>query len=60
MTVLSIPSFVLAGLLILAGLRVNDFTGLRIFLYTGETSPIPAGGVGHQLVDRPSTSCCRP
>ncbi|BBU21808.1 ABC transporter permease [Mycobacterium xenopi] len=52
LTVLSIPSFVLAGLLILAGLRVNDFTGLRIFLYTGETSPIPAGGVGHQLVDR--------
>ncbi|BCO35062.1 ABC transporter permease [Mycobacterium heckeshornense] len=52
LTVLSIPSFVLAGLLILAGLRVNDFTGLRIFLYTGETSPISAGGVWHQLVDR--------
>lgn len=50
--ILSIPSFVLAGLLILAGLRVNDFTGARIFLYTGETSPVPPGGLWDQLVDR--------
>ncbi len=49
---LSIPSFVLAGLLILAALRINTFTGVRIFLYTGETSPIPPGGVWDQLVDR--------
>jgi peptide/nickel transport system permease protein len=49
---LSIPSFVLAGLLILAGLRVNNFTGIRIFLYTGETSAIPPGGLWDQLVDR--------
>ncbi len=49
---LSIPSFVLAGLLILAGLRVNMFTGTRIFQYTGETSPIPPGGLWNQLVDR--------
>ena len=50
--ILSIPSFVLAGLLILAALRVNIFTGVRIFLYTGETSPLPPGGVWDQLVDR--------
>jgi peptide/nickel transport system permease protein len=49
---LSIPSFVLAGLLILAALRVNNFAGIRIFLYTGETSPIPPAGIWHQLVDR--------
>jgi peptide/nickel transport system permease protein len=52
LTILSIPSFVLAGLLILGGLRVNVFTGVRIFLYTGETSPIPPGAVWGQLVDR--------
>lgn len=50
--VLSIPAFVLAGLLILAGLRVNDFTGARILLYTGETSPIPLGSGWDRLVDR--------
>lgn len=49
---LSIPSFVLAGLLILAGLRVNMLSGLQMFLYTGETSPIPRGGLWDQLVDR--------
>lgn len=50
--ILSIPSFVLAGLLILAALRVNMVTGMRIFAYTGETSPIPPGGIWDQLVDR--------
>jgi len=50
--ILSIPSFVLAGLLILAALRVNNFLGVRIFLYTGETSPIPPDGLWDQLVDR--------
>jgi peptide/nickel transport system permease protein len=49
---LSIPSFVLAGLLILAALRINNLVGVRIFLYTGETSPIPPSGTWHQLVDR--------
>src|SRR6516164_5613042 len=49
---LSIPSFVLAGLLILAALRVNNFTGVRLFLYTGETSPIPPASPWDQLVDR--------
>ena len=50
--ILSIPSFVLAGLLILAALRVNSLAGVRIFAYTGETSPIPPGGIWDQLVDR--------
>lgn len=50
--VLSIPAFVLAGLLILLGLRINDFAGLRIFLYTGETSPISLGSGWDRLVDR--------
>ena len=49
--VLSIPSFVLAGLLILAALRVNNLAGVRIFAYTGETSPIPPGGIWDQFVD---------
>src|SRR5271166_5491486 len=49
---LSIPSFVLAGLLILAALRANNLTGVRMFQYTGETSPIPPGGLWNQLVDR--------
>jgi peptide/nickel transport system permease protein len=52
LTILSIPSFVLAGLLILGALRVNTLLGVRIFLYTGETSPIPPGEVWHQLIDR--------
>jgi peptide/nickel transport system permease protein len=43
---------VLAGLLILAALRVNNFIGVRIFLYTGETSPIPPGGPWDHFVDR--------
>jgi peptide/nickel transport system permease protein len=50
--ILSIPSFVLAGLLILAALRVNNLAGVRFFSYTGETSPIPQGGIWAQLVDR--------
>jgi peptide/nickel transport system permease protein len=50
--ILSIPSFVLASLLILGALRVNTFTGVRIFLYTGETSPIPPGEWWNRLVDR--------
>jgi len=50
--ILSIPSFVLAGLLILTALRVNNLAGVRIFSYTGETSPIPSGGMWDQLVDR--------
>jgi peptide/nickel transport system permease protein len=51
LVILSIPSFVLAGLLILAALRINNLAGVRIFAYTGETSPIPPGGTWAQLVD---------
>jgi peptide/nickel transport system permease protein len=52
LTILSIPSFVLASLLILGALRVNMFTGVRIFQYTGETAPIPPEGFFNQLVSR--------
>jgi peptide/nickel transport system permease protein len=52
LTILSIPSFVLASLLIMAALRVNVVTGVRAFLYTGEGSPIPPGGVADQIIDR--------
>ena len=52
LVILSIPSFVLAGLLILGGLRINMLTGLRIFQYTGETSPIPPSGMWNHLLDR--------
>ncbi|GFG75104.1 ABC transporter permease [Mycobacterium botniense] len=52
LTILSIPTFVLAGLLILGALRINMFLGVRVFLYTGETSPLPSGGVWQQLLDR--------
>jgi peptide/nickel transport system permease protein len=50
--ILSIPSFVLAGLLILGALRVNMFTGVQIFSYTGETSPVPPREAWAQLLDR--------
>ncbi len=36
--VLSIPTFVMANLLILAALRVNSIVGVQVFEYTGETS----------------------
>ncbi|PRI14585.1 ABC transporter permease [Mycobacterium shigaense] len=52
LTVLSIPSFVLASLLILVALRVNMFAGVGIFQYTGETAPIPPTGWWDQLVER--------
>jgi peptide/nickel transport system permease protein len=50
--VLSIPSFVLASLLILGALRVNMFTGVGIFQYTGETSPLPPNGTVDELIER--------
>ena len=52
LVILSVPSFVLANLLILAGLRMNTLSEVRLFLYTGETSPLPPGSVWQQLVDR--------
>jgi peptide/nickel transport system permease protein len=50
--VLSIPSFVLASLLILGALRVNMFAGVGIFQYTGETSPLPPTGTVDELIER--------
>jgi peptide/nickel transport system permease protein len=49
---LSIPTFVLAYLLILGGLQVNTFLGVRVFEYTGETTPLAPGGLWDQFVDR--------
>jgi peptide/nickel transport system permease protein len=49
---LSIPTFVLAYLLILGGLQANTFLGARVFEYTGETSPLAPGGLWDQFVDR--------
>jgi peptide/nickel transport system permease protein len=50
--VLSIPSFVLASLLILGALRINMFAGVGIFQYTGETSPLPPDGAVDGLIER--------
>ena len=50
--VLSTPTFVVANVLILGALNVNSILGVRIFEYTGETSPDAVGGVWNQFVDR--------
>ena len=50
--VLSIPTFVIANLLILGALRVNTFLGIQLFEYTGETSPDAGSGLWNQFVDR--------
>src|SRR6201996_7585241 len=52
LTILSIPSFVLASLLILGALRINMVTGVRIFQYTGETAPLPPNGWWDGFVER--------
>jgi peptide/nickel transport system permease protein len=52
LVVLSIPSFVLASLLILGALRVNMLAGVGIFQYTGETSPLPPTGTVDELTQR--------
>lgn len=52
LTIVSVPTFVMADLLILGALRLNMFAGLRVFLYTGEASPISPGGLWDQFVDR--------
>jgi len=49
---LSIPTFVIANLLILAALRVNSVLGIQLFQYTGETSPDAVGGWWNQFIDR--------
>ena len=50
--VLSIPTFVMANLLILAALRVNSVLGVQVFEYIGETSTEARGGWWDQFVDR--------
>ncbi|WP_019970821.1 ABC transporter permease [Mycobacterium sp. 141] len=50
--VISTPTFVIANLLILAALDVNSILGVRLFEYTGETSPDVVGGSLDQFVDR--------
>jgi peptide/nickel transport system permease protein len=50
--VLSVPSFVLASLLILGALRVNMLAGVGIFQYTGETAPLPPSGAVDALIGR--------
>jgi peptide/nickel transport system permease protein len=50
--ILSTPSFVIANLLILGGLRANWALDVHLFDYTGETSPGVVDGVGYQILDR--------
>ncbi|ART68797.1 peptide ABC transporter permease [Mycobacterium dioxanotrophicus] len=50
--VISTPTFVIANLLILAALDVNSILGVRLFEYTGETSPDAVGGGWNQFADR--------
>jgi peptide/nickel transport system permease protein len=50
--VISAPTFVIANLLILVALHVNSVLGVRLFEYTGETSPDAVGGAWNQFVDR--------
>lgn len=50
--ILSTPTFILAYLLILVALDVNTVLGVRLFEYTGETSPDAVGGAWNQFVDR--------
>lgn len=49
--ILSAPTFVIANMLILGALGVNEVLGFELFQYTGETSPYAAGG-WHGFVDR--------
>ena len=50
--IISTPTFVLAGLLILVALRVNSILGVQLFEYTGETSADAVGGPWNKFVDR--------
>ncbi|HZQ33665.1 MAG TPA: ABC transporter permease [Mycobacterium sp.] len=50
--VLSIPTFVMANLLILVALRANNVLGVQVFEYIGETSAGAQGGWWHQFGDR--------
>jgi peptide/nickel transport system permease protein len=50
--VISTPTFVMANLLILSALGVNNVLGVQLFEYTGETSPDAIGGAWNRFVDR--------
>jgi peptide/nickel transport system permease protein len=50
--IISTPTFVLAGLLILVALQINSVLGVQLFEYTGETSPDAVGGGWNRFVDR--------
>jgi peptide/nickel transport system permease protein len=50
--VLSTPTFVIAGLLILGALKVNSILGVQLFDYIGESSSTATGGPWNQFVDR--------
>jgi len=50
--VISTPVFVMANLLILVALGANTSLGVRLFEFTGETSPDAVGGAWNQFVDR--------
>ena len=50
--IISTPTFVLAGLLILIALQINSVLGVQVFEFTGETSPNAMGGGWNRFVDR--------
>jgi peptide/nickel transport system permease protein len=50
--IISTPTFVIASLLILGALNVNNVLGVQVFDYIGETSPDATGGAWNQFVDR--------
>ena len=50
--IISTPTFVLAGLLILIALQINSVLGVQLFEFTGETSPDAVGGGWNRFVDR--------
>ncbi|MFC7385834.1 ABC transporter permease [Sphaerisporangium rhizosphaerae] len=51
-TVLAIPTVVLANMLIIGAIWLNDHLGAQVFLVSGEATPGLAGGPGAGLLDR--------
>ena len=51
-TLLAIPPFVLAVLLEIVAVRLNDLVGTSVFEYTGEFTPGQEGGVFADFTDR--------
>ncbi|RCG25043.1 ABC transporter permease [Sphaerisporangium album] len=50
--VLAIPTVVLANMLIIAAVWLNDHLGVQVFLVSGEETPGLEGGVGADVLDR--------